>query len=103
VLAIARRIDSQIHRAARDLPHRDHISPFVLWAIDGKEINFPSVVANPSLPGIRLDALGAELDDSVSQSSCLALDPQKGLIRRDDEVVTLVDPDRNQDPVTATN
>jgi hypothetical protein len=50
-----------------------------------------------------LDALGAEENDPTSEPSCLALRAYELSLQVDDEVVTLIHPEREQHSVAATD
>jgi hypothetical protein len=90
-----------MHPTSRHLVRGNHVDAFVLDAVDDKEVDLSCVGPCAREASIRLNALGADLDDAIPQSSGLALGLEESAVTFDDEVVALVYAERQKHAIAA--
>jgi hypothetical protein len=100
-LAVAGRVNAKIHACPRNLIRRDHVNPFVVWAVDDEEVYLSGVIPSPGSVHVRLNASRTELDYPISETPGLALGLEEYSFVFHHEVVALIDAIRNTDSVTA--
>jgi hypothetical protein len=100
-LVISRWIHSKHGLRGGSLVDVQSIDPLGLLAVDEKHVRVPSIVPGECSQGVGAGARSPEVDAPVLEPPCLALDPKKALARVDCEVVPLIDPEGNQDSITA--
>jgi hypothetical protein len=68
-----------------------------------KHVRVTPIVANDGSPSVGADAPRAEANDSITQSTCLALSPEEASIKVEDQVIALVDTKRQQNRIPESN
>ena len=100
-LVVHWRTKSKHDLGTTSLLDRDSIDPVILGAIGDEEVRVAAVVTGESDLRIRSDALTTELHAVALDARGLALHSDELLAQVENEVVSMIDAEREKDPVPA--